>query len=160
MEEFTERCFQTLRDNRPTHFNHREAVGFSKRVYEAWLDEQEDTLRRLGITGLAGKRGFDPQRMAHDPAYAGNAYKREAESLGQLMDQHDIEAIEELFGRTIDRQLMKEGVLELDRGSRLFVAYEVVRAAKQACEVRARQYLKGDCDTTVCNTYSTDWCAP
>ncbi len=144
LEEFTERYFQALREDRPAQFSHREAVGFSKRVYEAWVDEEEDASRRLGITGLAGKRGFDPGRMAADPVYAGNAYKTEAESLAQLLKRNDSAAMEALFGRTIDRQLMKEGVPELDPFSRQAVACEIVRAAQQASEVKARQYLKGD----------------
>ena len=151
-----ETVFKGLRESRPVSFTHRQAVAFSKRMYEGWADPKYE----LGITievfssTMRQAMGFEAKPFVSEPGFLedtdderkveGLALKQLFERFTELRLTENMQALEELVGPIVSRQLSKEGIGELDSAARQMVILEFVRAAEDAFGYRSRNLLESD----------------
>lgn len=149
---YLETVFEALRQAAPVAFTHRQAVAFSKRMYEAWSTPEKSRTISVEIAsaftqaslGLAAEHIVGPVTYGPVPDVEGEGLSQWAEKIAASREAQDEAALERQFGPLINRELLEEGIGEVDAASRRLVLFEFARAIEDALANQKRNLLEGD----------------
>ena len=144
---YIEGVFRAYREHQPASFSHEQAVAFSKRMYEGWASGSRVRTYSIELTpdyeqrpeGEPKQHSLGRIEKDEHASFDGAHFEHLAGVLTEALASENIPWLEENLGAIIDRQLLKEGIVELERASRPKLLLESARAMRDAFALRKRQ---------------------